>query len=69
MNCSICKNEFIITQNDTEYNNEKNKYEDKVCKIMDKLTSKELNKYNNYIWYNLLLYEALLLKSGQIPIR
>ena len=66
MKCSICKNSFIVTKDNKEYNYKKTVYDNKVCEIINNFIYEEFRKYYDNIWHNLLLYEALLLQPNQI---
>ncbi len=45
MICSICKNSFIVTKDNKEYNYKKTVYDNKVCEIINNFIYEEFRKY------------------------
>lgn len=67
MNCSVCKNAFIISETYEEYNEKRREFEDKITKIIDEMTEEELSRNYNDMWNKMLNREALHLTPNRVP--
>jgi hypothetical protein len=63
MKCSICKHDFVLSRDLTDYIIKKQKMEEEHCKYVDE----NLETDEEGCWIKVMNEEALLLKPGQNP--
>ena len=67
MNCSVCKNAFIISKTREEFMETKRRFEEKFSKIIDEMNEEEFSMNCNELWNKIMHKESLQLRANIFP--